>query len=179
MYPATSPLSLGSQIRLMALSVATAASDFAGDGENVSFVVTQALGDAKNAVAGDWDADLTLAGSGDAKIKQTLGAATVAGVVSGAAWQVTGAVGAVTAARLIDSSIRVGVDPAVVGLPAQAADFDQADALSSIKSLTLKGVKGSAGDDFVNSIVAAKTWNANEMAYWKKLIEDVKVERPE
>jgi tripartite-type tricarboxylate transporter receptor subunit TctC len=29
------------------------------------------------------------------------------------------------------------------------------------------------------SIAAAKTWNANEMAYWKKLTEDVKVERPE
>jgi tripartite-type tricarboxylate transporter receptor subunit TctC len=29
------------------------------------------------------------------------------------------------------------------------------------------------------SIAAAKAWNANEMAYWKKLTEDVKVERPE
>ncbi len=29
------------------------------------------------------------------------------------------------------------------------------------------------------SIAAAKTWNANEMAYWKKLTEEVKVERPE
>jgi len=29
------------------------------------------------------------------------------------------------------------------------------------------------------SITAAKAWNANEMAYWKKLTEDVKVERPE
>jgi hypothetical protein len=29
------------------------------------------------------------------------------------------------------------------------------------------------------SLAAAKTWNANEMAYWKKLTEDVKVERPE
>jgi tripartite-type tricarboxylate transporter receptor subunit TctC len=29
------------------------------------------------------------------------------------------------------------------------------------------------------SIAAAKTWSANEMAYWKKLTEDVKVERPE
>jgi len=29
------------------------------------------------------------------------------------------------------------------------------------------------------SIAAAKAWNANEMAYWKKLTETVKVERPE
>ena len=29
------------------------------------------------------------------------------------------------------------------------------------------------------SIAAAKVWNAKEMAYWKKLTEDVKVERPE
>jgi tripartite-type tricarboxylate transporter receptor subunit TctC len=29
------------------------------------------------------------------------------------------------------------------------------------------------------SIAAAKAWSANEMAYWKKLTEDVKVERPE
>src|ERR1044071_803501 len=29
------------------------------------------------------------------------------------------------------------------------------------------------------SIAGAKAWNANEMAYWKKLTENVKVERPE
>ena len=29
------------------------------------------------------------------------------------------------------------------------------------------------------SIAAAKAWNANETAYWKKLTETVKVERPE
>jgi hypothetical protein len=31
----------------------------------------------------------------------------------------------------------------------------------------------------IRSIAAAKAWNANEMAYWKKLTENVKVERPE
>ncbi len=117
-------------------------------------------GDVKNAVRGDFDAALSLTGTANAAIKQTLGAVTAAGLISGATWSVHGPVGAIAAARLIDSVIHVGIDAGVTGLPATAADLDDTDLLASIKSLTLKGIKSSTDPDFVNSIVASRTISA-------------------
>ncbi len=117
-------------------------------------------GDAKNAIRGDFDAALSLTGSASAAIKQTLGAVTAAGLIGGATWTVNGPVGAIAAARLIDSVIHVGIDAGVTGLPATADDLDDTDLLASIRSLTLKGIKGSTDPDFVNSIVASRTISA-------------------
>jgi hypothetical protein len=142
------------------LGAITATEWLAGSISAASVKSIKTTGDTKNAVAGTFSAAVTLTGSADPKVKQTLGAATIAGEVRDCDWQIAGVVGALTAARLIDSSIRVGVDPAAAGLPDSADDFLAADALASIKSLTLKGLKGSVASDFVNSIVAARTIGA-------------------
>jgi tripartite-type tricarboxylate transporter receptor subunit TctC len=55
---------------------------------------------------------------------------------------------------------------------ATVAALDSASVQEAFKKQMIKAVPNS-------SIADAKAWNATEMAYWKKLTEEVKVERPE
>ena len=109
--------------------------------------------------AGDVKIDMTLTGSADPKVKYTLGAAKVAGAVLDAVWGIlSGDVGAIAAGMISGSRIRAGIDPSVApeDLPEEAADFQEH---STIRSVTLKGIKGQAKGTptFADSIVAAWT----------------------
>jgi 6-phosphogluconolactonase (cycloisomerase 2 family) len=102
------------------------------------------------ALTGDFKGDLQLTSTA---AKLNLGTMSVAGWLDGAVLRSTGPIGAVTAGGLRNSRILAGVKESVAGLPASADDFD---VLTSIGSLTIRGIAGQA-KGFLNSDVAAWT----------------------
>jgi 6-phosphogluconolactonase (cycloisomerase 2 family) len=102
------------------------------------------------ALTGDFKGDLRLTSTA---AKLDLGTMNVAGWLDGAVLHSAGPVGAVTAGGLRNSRILAGVKESVAGLPASADDFD---VLTSIGSLTIRGIAGQA-KGFLNSDVAAWT----------------------
>jgi 6-phosphogluconolactonase (cycloisomerase 2 family) len=102
------------------------------------------------ALSGDFKGDLQLTST---VAKLDLGTMNVAGWLDGAMLRSAGPIGSVTAGGLRNSRILAGVKESVAGLPASANDFD---VLTSVGSLTIKGIAGQA-KGFLNSDVAAWT----------------------
>jgi 6-phosphogluconolactonase (cycloisomerase 2 family) len=104
------------------------------------------------ALTGDFKGDLQLTSTA---AKLDLGTMNVAGWLDGAVLRSAGPIGAVAAGGLRNSRILAGVKESVAGLPASADDFD---VLTSIGSLTIKGIAGQTKTKgFLNSDVAAWT----------------------
>jgi len=106
---------------------------------------------------GDMKVDMTLTGSADPSITQTLGKATVAGRIFEALWSIlAGDVGSITAGLIESSQIRIGIDAGVATdeLPGAPGDFAEQ---SSLGKVTVKGIKGQASGTatFLDSILAA------------------------
>ena len=113
-----------------------------------SLATLSVKGDVKRLLRGDFQADLDLT---SAAAKQSLGTATVAGRMEAVDVLARSAIGRVTVGAFTNCRLFAGVRDGVTGLPNPAHDFA---ALTSIQSLTVKGLKEVAiGTE--NSIVAA------------------------
>lgn len=105
----------------------------------------------KIAIAGDFEADITVT---DASLADALKSLAVSGVLDSTI-RSAGGIGAVSAGRIVNSRIFAGIHAGVTSLPASAADFINQNA--AIKSLTVKGIKNDPAAGFVNSLIAAAT----------------------
>jgi len=105
----------------------------------------------KIAVAGDFEADITVT---DASLADALKSLAVTGVLDSTI-RSAGGIGTVSAGRIVNSRIFAGINAGVTSLPASAANFINQNA--AIKSITVKGIKNDPAPGFVNSLIAAAT----------------------
>ncbi len=108
-------------------------------------------GDKKAHLAADFLADLTVSGVGVAA-GPVVNKVKVNGAVTGATWNVMGAVNSVTVGTFTDSQLLVGFLPDPFGILAGSFTGN-----FGITQFTATGVKGVAGPAFANSVVAAAT----------------------
>jgi hypothetical protein len=111
-------------------------------------------GDKAHGVAGDFAAELALSGQGVAAGLPALGAAVIAGTVSGATLNVAGGVKSFQAGAMQDSQLYLGYVPTTSSDPLAGGKFSGNFTLGSFKVI---GLTGSAGPAFVNSVLAAQT----------------------
>ncbi|WP_193789080.1 autotransporter outer membrane beta-barrel domain-containing protein, partial [Zavarzinella formosa] len=108
-------------------------------------------------VARDFNAGITLSGQGVAADKPALATVRIGGTVKGEDWDVAGNVGSITVGAFINSSLSLTYTPADPDNPMFGGTFSGNFKLTTF---TVTGVKGSTGEAFANSIVAAKTVGA-------------------
>lgn len=109
-------------------------------------------GNKARGIVGDFAADVLLSGSGVLPGKNALGAATIAGTVSGSTIKVNaGNVGSFKAGRFVDSQLLVGFTPTDTNDPMAGGAFASG---STIGSFRVVGYNGLATPAFANSTVA-------------------------
>jgi len=122
-------------------------------------------------IKGDLIADMTLTQAADAAGKVlALGKLSVTGLIRDCRIVTYGHVGSVSAAGMQNADLYVGYTqdpPTLTGLPTTAQLGSEFDALATLKSIKLKGIKvGKAyADSFVNSSVAAPRLLAAAIVY--------------